>query len=75
MSQVVGLTGWTHLASVKGGLTRPIPLGQGRRVKIVSRVRLPMQVDGEAYLQRKGVVLEVTCPEQVQVIVPHPLAA
>jgi diacylglycerol kinase (ATP) len=70
--QVVGLTGWTHLASVKGGFMRPVPLAQGRHIRIVSKVRLPMQVDGEPLIQAPC-VLDVRPLETVKLLIPQPL--
>lgn len=54
--KVVGITGLAHLAKIKAGIARPIPIAQGRRFKLVSKVRLPMQVDGEPWIQQPGTI-------------------
>lgn len=69
--EVVGLTSLTHLAQVKGGLAKPIPLAQGRHIRLVTKVRLPMQVDGEPLIE-KAAEIEVQMLESVKLIVPKP---
>lgn len=69
--EVVGLTSLTHLAQVKGGLAKPIPLAQGRHIRLVTKARLPMQVDGEPLIE-KAAVIEVQMLESVKLIVPKP---
>jgi diacylglycerol kinase (ATP) len=49
--QVVGLSHLAHLATFKGGFAKPIPLAQGRNIKIVSKTTFPMQIDGEPWIQ------------------------
>jgi hypothetical protein len=68
---VVGLTGYTHLASIKGGLMKPLLLAQGKKLKIITKVRLCMQVDGEALIQKPG-IFEIDRLESVNMIVPAP---
>jgi hypothetical protein len=70
--EVVGLTSWTHLASIKSGLGRAIPLAQGRSFRIVSRSNLPMQMDGEPWIHGQC-TLEVRKRETVKMIIPQPL--
>lgn len=51
---------------------RPIPLAQGRHIRIVSKVRLPMQVDGEPLIQAPC-VLDVRLLETVKLVIPQPV--
>ncbi len=60
---MVGITDLTHLAQIKGGMAKPIPLAQGKVVKMQSRIRLPMQCDGEPWIQ-KACSMEISSPER-----------
>jgi diacylglycerol kinase (ATP) len=52
----VGIIGLTHLAQIKAGISKPIPLAQGRHIKIINHMRVPMQVDGEPWIQAPSVL-------------------
>lgn len=43
--------GSIHLVQIKAGVSRAYQLGQGRRIKMQTRDVLPMQLDGEPWLQ------------------------
>jgi len=60
---VVGISGLAHLAQIKAGLAKPIPLAQGRTIKIINHNRMPMQVDGEPWIQAPS-VLEINSSER-----------
>jgi len=49
--EIVGFTGLPHLGQVKAGLAKAIPIAQGRKIEIHSFSRVPMQLDGEPWLQ------------------------
>jgi hypothetical protein len=53
---VVGLSHFTHLAIFKGGFAKPIPIAQGRNIKIVSKCTFPMQIDGEPSILGRSIV-------------------
>lgn len=49
--EVFGLTSSFHIGQVMIGLSKPIFLGQARQVKLVLDEHLPVQVDGEPWIQ------------------------
>lgn len=52
VAELVGVTGVTHLARIKAGLAAGIPIAQGRRISVTTKEYVPMQIDGEPWLQR-----------------------
>lgn len=54
--EVYGLTGSFHIAQVIMGLASPIFIGQARSVRLVLSEHLPMQADGEPWLQSPSVI-------------------
>jgi diacylglycerol kinase (ATP) len=42
----------THLAQIRTGFADPIPLAQGKHIQIQTKRELPMQIDGEPWLQK-----------------------
>jgi hypothetical protein len=52
MIEVVAVTGVFHLGQIKTGLATATPIAQGRSLQIVTKSRLPMQIDGEPWSQR-----------------------
>lgn len=50
--EVVAVTGVFHLGQIKTGLATAIPIAQGRSLQIITKKRLPMQIDGEPWSQR-----------------------
>lgn len=49
--EIIGHKGSIHLVQIKAGVSRAFQLGQGRRIKMQTRDVLPMQLDGEPWLQ------------------------
>lgn len=49
--EVLGLTSTFHIGQVMMGLSKPIFLGQASQVKLCLDEHLPMQIDGEPWLQ------------------------
>lgn len=49
--EVLGLTSTFHIGQVMLGLSKPLFLGEGSHVKIRLNEHLPVQVDGEPWLQ------------------------
>lgn len=49
--EIVGVTGVPHLGQIKAGIRDAIPIAQGRHIEILSYTRLPMQMDGEPWIQ------------------------
>ncbi len=54
--EVYGLTGSFHIAQVIMGLASPIFIGQAREVRLTLAEHLPMQADGEPWLQAPAVI-------------------
>jgi diacylglycerol kinase (ATP) len=50
--EVVGVLGVGHLGQIKAGVSSGIELAQGRRIQIRTKEFIPMQIDGEPWLQR-----------------------
>ncbi len=66
--EVVGVTGFTHLATTKVLGIQNQRLAQCRYAKVVVHSEMPMQVDGEAKMQEPGVVT-VTHKNKARVII------
>lgn len=54
--EVYGLTGSFHIAQVIMGLASPIFIGQAASVRLTLSEHLPMQADGEPWLQAPAVI-------------------
>ena len=52
----MAVQGVLHLGKIKTGLSQATPIAQGRKLKIVCTQHLPMQIDGEPWRQRKGII-------------------
>ena len=55
--EVVGITGFTHLATTKVLGIQNQRLAQCRYAKVILQSELPLQVDGEAWMQEAGAIL------------------
>lgn len=51
MLEVVGIKGVVHMGQIQSGLSGAIRLAQGGRIKIRMNSEIPVQVDGEPWLQ------------------------
>lgn len=60
MLEVVAHRGALHLAAMQLGIDAGIPLGRASTVGITTTADLPMQADGEPWMQKAATVLEVT---------------
>ena len=49
--EVIGIESSFHVAECKTGMTHAIRIAQGREIKLTTKVELPLQIDGEAWLQ------------------------
>lgn len=56
MLEVVGVTGIVHMGQIQSGLSRAIRIAQGSRIKIRLNTEMPIQVDGEPWIQSACVV-------------------
>jgi len=65
--EVVVLTGALHLAQLRTGTSSGIPLGQGRDITITVKKPLPVQADGEPWLQEPAII-ELTHHSQVKML-------
>jgi len=54
MLEVVGVTGVMHLGQIQSGLKSAIRIVQGSHIKIKTTTEIPVQVDGEPWLQPAG---------------------
>ncbi|XP_043273541.1 diacylglycerol kinase theta [Venturia canescens] len=57
MLEVVGVTSVIHLGKIQSGLSTAIRIAQGGHIKIRLQVDMPVQVDGEPWLQGAGEVV------------------
>jgi diacylglycerol kinase (ATP) len=67
--EVIAHKGSIHLVQIKAGVSRAYQLGQGRRIKMQTRDVLPMQLDGEPWLQGPALI-QIEHRNQVSMIVP-----
>lgn len=51
MLEVVGVTGIVHMGQIQSGLSRAIRIAQGGRIRIRLNTEMPIQVDGEPWVQ------------------------
>lgn len=62
--EVVGVYGAWHLGQLQVGLNRAVRLAQGSTIQVTTSEELPMQIDGEPWLQP---VSEITVTYKVRV--------
>ncbi|XP_072041779.1 diacylglycerol kinase theta-like isoform X2 [Amphiura filiformis] len=62
--EVMGLTGVVHLGQIQSGLRTAIRLAQGAHIRIWMNTDMPVQVDGEPWMQLAGQV--VVCRSALQ---------
>lgn len=67
--EVIAHKGSIHLVQIKAGVSKAYQLGQGRRIKMQTRDVLPMQLDGEPWLQGPALI-QIEHRNQVSMIVP-----
>lgn len=57
MLEVVGVTGVVHMGQVQSGLRSGIRIAQGSYIRITVSKALPVQVDGEPWIQSPGQII------------------
>uniref|UniRef100_A0A8C7ICN9 Diacylglycerol kinase n=1 Tax=Oncorhynchus kisutch TaxID=8019 RepID=A0A8C7ICN9_ONCKI len=57
MLEVVGVTGVVHMGQVQSGMRSGIRLAQGNYVRITATKPIPVQVDGEPWIQAPGHII------------------
>nr|CAG4643704.1 EOG090X00MP [Lepidurus arcticus] len=57
MLEVVGVTGVLHLGQIQSGLRSAIRIAQGGHIKIKMHSEMPIQVDGEPWVQGSGEIV------------------
>nr|CAG4635922.1 EOG090X00MP [Eubosmina coregoni] len=57
MLEVVGVTGVLHLGQIQSGLRSAIRIAQGGHIRIRMNSELPIQVDGEPWIQPPGEIV------------------
>ncbi|XP_071810852.1 diacylglycerol kinase theta-like isoform X4 [Apostichopus japonicus] len=67
MLEVVGLTGVVHLGQIQSGLRCGTRLAQGAQIRVTMKTDIPVQVDGEPWMQPAGQV--VVCRSALQATV------
>ncbi|GAA50183.1 diacylglycerol kinase, partial [Clonorchis sinensis] len=55
--EVVGVTGVVHLGQIFSGLRTGTRLAQGRHIRITIKTEIPVQVDGEPWIQPPGQII------------------
>ncbi|KAG9510796.1 Diacylglycerol kinase theta [Fragariocoptes setiger] len=56
MLEVVGVTGIVHMGQIQSGLCKATRIAQGGRIRIRLNTEMPVQVDGEPWIQTAGEV-------------------
>lgn len=64
MLEVIGLTGVVHLGQIQSGLRYGNRLAQGAQIRVTMNTDIPVQVDGEPWMQPAGQV--VVCRSALQ---------
>jgi diacylglycerol kinase (ATP) len=67
--EVVAFYGLPHLGQIKAGLSKAIPIAQGKNIEISSYSRVPMQLDGEPFLQNPCKI-NICVSHQVKILQP-----
>lgn len=49
--EVLGIVSSFHMAQLQVGLNKPIRLGQAKHIRMVMKESLPVQADGEPWIQ------------------------
>ncbi|XP_022709842.1 diacylglycerol kinase theta-like isoform X2 [Varroa jacobsoni] len=57
MLEVVGVTGVVHMGQIQGGMRSAIRIAQGGHLRIRMNTEMPVQVDGEPWIQPPGEVV------------------
>ena len=57
MLEVVGVSGVVHLGQIQSGLRSATRIAQGGHIKIRLNADMPVQVDGEPWIQTPGDVV------------------
>ncbi|XP_071956789.1 diacylglycerol kinase theta-like isoform X2 [Antedon mediterranea] len=57
MLEIIGLTGVMHLGQIQGSLRNGIRLAQASHIRISMKTDMPVQVDGEPWMQLSGEVV------------------
>ncbi|KAJ8262380.1 hypothetical protein GJAV_G00165780 [Gymnothorax javanicus] len=57
MLEVVGVTGVVHMGQVQGGLRSGIRVAQGNYIRVTVMKPIPVQVDGEPWIQAPGEII------------------
>lgn len=52
--EIVGVNGMIHMSGIQSGISRAVRIAQGGNIKIKMSAELPVQVDGEPWLQPSG---------------------
>ncbi|KAF7228712.1 diacylglycerol kinase theta [Nothobranchius furzeri] len=55
--EVVGVTGVVHMGQVQSGLRSGIRIAQGNYIRLTIRNPIPVQVDGEPWIQPPGLII------------------
>ena len=70
MLEVVGVTGVVHLGQIQSGLRSAMRIAQGGHIKIRLNTDMPVQVDGEPWIQTPGDVVVLKSALKVNICPP-----
>ena len=73
MLEVVGVQGVVHLGKIQSGLRSAIRIVQGSHIKIHMNCEVPVQVDGEPWIQPPGDITVLRSALKVRLAPPPPL--
>ncbi|XP_038648838.1 diacylglycerol kinase theta [Scyliorhinus canicula] len=68
MLEVVGVTGVVHMGQVQSGLRSGIRIAQGTYFRVTLRKSIPVQVDGEPWIQPPGHIIISAAGPQVHML-------
>ena len=66
--EIVAVTGALHLGQLNVGVAKPVQIAQGSRVRIELKRKLPVQIDGEPWMQRAPATLKISVKDSFQML-------
>ncbi|KAM9377213.1 diacylglycerol kinase theta [Pholidichthys leucotaenia] len=66
--EVVGVTGVVHMGQVQGGLRSGIRIAQGNFIRLTLKKAIPVQVDGEPWIQPSGHIIVSAAGPKVRML-------
>ncbi|KAK9888013.1 hypothetical protein WA026_000297 [Henosepilachna vigintioctopunctata] len=69
--EVVGIFSSFHVAQLQMGLSSPVYLGQGKKIEMKLKKKVPVQIDGEPWEQAPSLI-KIVYANQCPVLINHP---